>query len=193
MLGKGTIALFGLLAAVSLGCAQRRTFAGRVPTPDWPEFAARVKSYTELVYQADQGVPPLPDHATPEQITAHKQALAGRIRAARANAKAGDIFGPDRERFIRVVRSEVHGVEGAPTKNTIAEDDPARGETGPPVSLVVNGRWPDGAPLSTVPPTLLLRLPELPEGLEYRFVGKALVLHDARAHIIVDYIPNAMT
>ena len=58
--------------------------------------------------------------------------------------------------------------------------------------LVVNAIYPDGPPLSTVPPTLLLRLPTLPATLDYRFVGKALVLRDVRANIIVDFIPNAL-
>jgi hypothetical protein len=32
----------------------------------------------------------------------------------------------------------------------------------------------------------------LPKNLEYRFVGKALVLRDARADTIVDWIPNTL-
>ena len=187
-----TIPLIAFLAMISFGCTQRRTFADRVATPEWTQFSARVKNYTDLVVQADKDIPALTDHATPEEIAAHKQALATRLRKARPDAKPGDLFGPDRDRFVQIVRSEVRGKEGRAAKNTIAEDNPARGETGPPVKLIVNGKWPDGAPLSTVPPTLLLRLPALPEGLEYRFVGKALVLHDARAHTIVDYIPNAL-
>ena len=187
-----TITLVGFLAITFLGCAHRRTFADRVATPEWGEFSERVKSYTDLADQAARGVTGLPDRATPEQIASYKQALADRIRNARRNGKPGDVFGPDRDRFVHVVRSEIRGSAGQKSKNTIDEDDPAHGKTGPRVKLVVNGKWPDGAPLSTVPPTLLLRLPTLPEGLEYRFVGKALVLHDARAHIIVDYIPNAL-
>ena len=32
-----------------------------------------------------------------------------------------------------------------------------------------NAPYPEGAPLSTVPPDLLAKLPKLPEPLEYRF------------------------
>jgi hypothetical protein len=189
----GALAAFlGILAILSSGCA-RRTFADRVESPKWDGFSERVKTYTDLVEHAQKNVSPLPDRATPEQISIYKRALGDRIRDSRRGAQPGDIFGPDREKFLHVVRTEVRGAAGRPTKSTIAEDDPSRGETGPPVRLAINARWPDGAPLSTVPPTLLFRLPTLPEGLEYRFVGKALVLHDARAHIIVDYIPNALT
>jgi hypothetical protein len=38
--------------------------------------------------------------------------------------------------------------------------------------------YPLGAPLSTVPATLLQRLPPLPEELRFRFVGTTLILRD---------------
>ena len=56
----------------------------------------------------------------------------------------------------------------------------------------VNGPYPDEEPLSTVPPNVLASLPELPEDIEYRFVGKHLILRDARANLIIDYIANAI-
>jgi hypothetical protein len=47
---------------------------------------------------------------------------------------------------------------------------------------------PDKAPLSSVPPGLLLNLPQLPKGLEYRFLGRHLILLDSMANLIVDYL-----
>jgi hypothetical protein len=46
--------------------------------------------------------------------------------------------------------------------------------------------------LATMSPKLLLLLPDLPKDLEYRFVGRHLVLRDARANIIIDEIPFAI-
>ena len=40
---------------------------------------------------------------------------------------------------------------------------------------------------------LLASLPPLPEEIEYRFVGKHLILRDAKANLIIDYIPNAIS
>jgi hypothetical protein len=60
------------------------------------------------------------------------------------------------------------------------------------VPLKINVKYPEKEPLSTVPPNVLLSLPKVPEELEYRFVGKYLILRDARANIIVDFIPNAI-
>jgi hypothetical protein len=53
--------------------------------------------------------------------------------------------------------------------------------------LAVNAVYPKSAPLSLMPPSVLLKLPRLPESLEYRFIGRTLILRDTVANIIVDY------
>jgi hypothetical protein len=35
-------------------------------------------------------------------------------------------------------------------------------------------------------------MPALPEGLQYRFVGKNLILYDAEADLIVDFLSQAV-
>jgi hypothetical protein len=56
----------------------------------------------------------------------------------------------------------------------------------------VNQPYPSGIPLQTTPPSLLLNLPNLPKGYEYRFVGHNLVLFDVEANLIVDLIPDTI-
>ncbi len=58
--------------------------------------------------------------------------------------------------------------------------------------LVANAPYPEGAPLSMVPPELLARLPKLPEPLQYRFVGGHLILHDPEARLVVDYLKETV-
>ena len=43
-----------------------------------------------------------------------------------------------------------------------------------------------------MPPSLLMALPQLPRELDYRIVGRDLVLHDVNADLVVDIIPNAL-
>ena len=50
----------------------------------------------------------------------------------------------------------------------------------------------DAAPFSSVPPSLLLKLPPLPEEVRYRFVGRSLILRDTEANVILDYIPDGV-
>jgi hypothetical protein len=195
-----SFAVIALAVLASAGCVGRTTYAQRADSLEVPQFHAKVKDYTALVDRLAKDLGKLPDKADPERINSHKRALADAIRQARAAARQGDIFVPsERGGFIQIIRSETKGRDGAPARKTIAEDNPkgpakpqeADHKT-PPVKLAVNAVYPDGAPRSTVPPTLLLRMPKIPETVEFRFVGKALVLYDSRANLIVDYIPDAL-
>jgi len=64
-------------------------------------------------------------------------------------------------------------------------------EVPPQSPASVNAPYPKNAALATVPPLLLLRLPKLPDGLEYRFMGRDLILHDTTANIVVDILREA--
>ena len=61
------------------------------------------------------------------------------------------------------------------------------------VKVAVNGRYPDDVPLSTMPPQVLAILPEMPQELEDRFVGRHLVILDSHAHIIADFVSNILS
>ena len=56
----------------------------------------------------------------------------------------------------------------------------------------INGDYPKRQSLSTVPPNILAALPRLPDDVQYRFLGRHLILHDTRANVIVDRIPYAV-
>ena len=60
------------------------------------------------------------------------------------------------------------------------------------VELTINEGYSPGAEGAALPGCLGRIFPPLPEGLEYHFVGRALVLWDARAAIVVDYLPDAI-
>jgi hypothetical protein len=59
-------------------------------------------------------------------------------------------------------------------------------------SVNVNDRYPDGVPVTTMPIELLETLPKLGEKLEYRFLGKHLILLDTCCQIVLDITPNVM-
>jgi hypothetical protein len=164
-------------------------------------FGDRVETYAELHQQLAATLPPLPEKAEPAQIAAHKTALAKAIRASRSQARQGEILVPEVVPvFLEVLRADLGGAKGRDARETIKEGNPraekpkARaGEPAPkPVVLVANAPYPDGAPLSTVPPDLLAKLPKLPEPLEYRFVGGHLILHDSRASLVVDFLKEVV-
>lgn len=152
------------------------------------DFKQRLTKYIELQKDVADDSPPLKETSNPAKIDAAQEVLGAKIRAARMDAKPGDIFTPEaRALFRRLMYPELKGEDGPETKASIAGHDKP-----PAVPLKVNAKYPESAPLPTVPPNLLARLPQLPEDVEYRIVGKDLILRDVDANIIVDFIPNAI-
>lgn len=131
--------------------------------------------------------------ADAEESVAAQKALARAIAAKRDKARPGDIFRPEvQPLFRRLIAEQLQGPDALAARKAVVEGNPALEEESPvPVVVRVNGEYPSGAPRSTVPPSLLLTLPPLPESLHYRFVGGDLILVDSVAQLIVDVLPAA--
>lgn len=155
--------------------------------PAWgdlvPQFNTKVSAYVELRQQVEKGLQPFVVTGRPGDTSATAHALAGRIRAARAKARQGDIFTPA---ISLVFKQALHVEMTAHIWKVIMDDNPGEFRS------QVNNAYPDGKVLSTVPPNLLAALPQLPAGLEYRFVERHLILLDTRARLIIDRIPYAI-
>ena len=151
------------------------------------EFEARVADYAALHQKLEATLPALPDKATPEQIDQHQQALVALITTARKDAKRGDFFTPGMEALVRrTLGALLGGPGGTSLKATIMDENPGALDVG------VNDRYPDVAPVSSMPVQLLETLPKLPAELEYRFLGKHLVLVCTPARIVLDFTPNVL-
>ncbi len=147
----------------------------------------RLKEYIDLHTKLEGTLPKLPDAATPQQIDKNQRAFEALMRKTRATAKQGDIFTPQAQPVIkRLLDTVFGGPEGKQLKASIMDENP----TG--LTLTVNGRYPDTVPLSTVPPEVLQTLPKLSEDMEYRFIGDHLILLDTHAHVIADFIEDAL-
>jgi hypothetical protein len=149
------------------------------------DFKTRVDAYLTLRKEAVKGAPPLKETKDPAKIKAAQDAMSAQIRAARVNAKHGDVFTPEiTAKFRRLLYPEVKGDDGHDAKAIIKDDAPTN------IPLKVNAKYPDGASLPTVPANLLLNLPTLPEPLQFRIIDKHLILLDEDADVIVDYALN---
>jgi hypothetical protein len=175
-------------AAIQEG--ERKTSIDPRVNPDagaMADFKGRVEGYAELHKQLAKGDAKQDKKSTPTEIHDTQQALAAKIRAARANAKQGDIFTPEvRPVFRRLLAPELKGEDGRDAKAVLKDDAPAPGS----VSFKVNAKYPENQPLPSVPANLLLALPSLPAPLEYRIVGQHLLLLDTAADLVVDYMLN---
>jgi hypothetical protein len=147
----------------------------------------RLEDYVELHRRIEQTLPKLPDNATPMQIDRNQRLFEQKMRDARRDAKPGDIFTPEaRPVILRLLRQVFSGREGHDLKASIMDENPVA------TPRVVNGRYPDSVPLSTVPPEVLQTLPTLGEDMEYRFIGDDLILLDTHAHVVADVIEDAL-
>ena len=111
--------------------------------------------------------------------------MAARLQVARRDTKVGDIFGSqgalikqiiERDTNARGLRDAFNAMQEVPSKSPLA----------------VNAVYPESAALATVPALILVNLPRLPDGLEYRFMGRDLILRDRGANVVVDFVPGAV-
>ncbi|HEX8071801.1 MAG TPA: hypothetical protein VF546_17770 [Pyrinomonadaceae bacterium] len=151
-------------------------------------FEGRVKEYVRLRDRLGAKLPKLSKDATPEQIEAHKKSFQDSVRAARVGAKPGDIFIPEAAALIRAtIKDEFKGRDRAELRKTVLVESEIKG-----VPLRVNYPYPETQELLEMPPTLLLRLPQLPKQVKYRFVGRNMLLLDRENGLIVDYMLDAL-
>ena len=179
------------LAAVTflVGAAHAQEHATAQDAPALAEFDARVNKYASLRNEINKGAAKQRETEHPEKIAAAREALAARIRSERAGAKPGDIFTPQiQERIRKLLAPEMTGTKGQNTRGSIWDEGPGPGA----FKLDVNIIYPKDQPLGSVPPNVLTALPPLPEGLEYRFVYRHLVIRDEQANLIIDFMPAAI-
>ena len=147
------------------------------------EFSTRVSSYVDLRRKLEVGLPALTLTDDAATISRAQRALANEIRAARSEAREGDLFTPTiSDQFKKVLLLQMN----LGTWASIMSDNPGE------FRVRINATYPYERPLSTVPPNILAALPSLPDDVEYRFVGRHLILLDTKARVILDRIPYAI-
>jgi hypothetical protein len=147
------------------------------------EFNKRVQRYAADRERAERGGPLLRMTDNPDEIIRAERELTKRIRAVRKSSDRGQIFIPRMEAQIRAFLDlRVDPV----TLTTIMEDGPGE------FDVDINETYPKDLPLATMPASILLQLPDLPRDVEYRFVGRHLILRDVRANMVIDKVPYAI-
>ena len=152
------------------------------------DFESRVTDYVKLSKKAASGPAAPKPTDDPAKLKEYQLALAAKIRAGRPQAKQGDLFPPDvTKMFQRLIAMSFSGPRGEKLRASLRHAEPVK-----TLNLQVNDSYPQGLPLQSTPPSLLLDLPKLPSELEYRIVGRDLVLRDVKANLIVDFISNVI-
>jgi hypothetical protein len=188
---QGWLFLVLAVALVTLSGAQKA--AAQTPVnPDaaiMQTFEQRVTEYMKLHKSAEGTLPALKKPTeSPVKIRHHEHALRKAIVAQRPRAKEGNIFTPEICAEFRRLVGIAYQSDSQHIRESFAHAEPGTWN----VRVHINGEYPDNRPLQSMPPSLLMNLPPLPPELEYRAVGRNLVLRDARANLVVDVIPRVI-
>ena len=188
---KGVVVWAVACAALLLVAGNDRADGGQMSAEQRAihRFGHDVRSYAALHHQLERWLPPLETTDDMEKLYESVDTLADRIRAARANAREGDMFDPELSMLLRIRIEKALRDRGLEIDDLLADmtaDVPIDVE-GPRI----NGRFP-WEWSAAVPLCLFNVLPELPDELEYRFAGRDLVLVDIHAELVVDILRGAL-
>ena len=151
------------------------------------KFSESVASYVTLRKKISAEIPPIKVTPHASEINAASDALARAVERARPSALQGTFFTPEiAGAFRRTLELALRNTDRAAVLALINE------EPGALRRPTVHMRFPAGDILATTPAALLQALPSLPKELEYRFVGRVLILRDIDAALVLDYISPAL-
>lgn len=154
----------------------------------WTSFSASVNDYLKLRARISQEVPPLTVTTKPAEIVAASDMIAQAVQRAQPKAPQGRFFTP---RTATEIRRRIDAyARSHDLSSVIAPDTEERGTIR---AFAVYTRFPLASAMQSMPPGLLAQLPPLPPVLEYRLVGRVLILRDTDAALVLDYLPNAVS
>lgn len=182
-----TVALAFVLALSSpLGATDAAT--GQAPANErgvaTKAFLDRINEYVTFHNNVEKMVPPLKETTDPHEISRREAALGDALINRRPDAKQGDFFVKEFQPYLIQLIKEDFSKRAAVDRKALVVELPKG------VKIEVNTKYPTTLPLATFPAKLLKVLPELPKELEYRIVGRHLILRDVTGNVIVDVMPN---
>lgn len=143
-------------------------------------FLDRMQEYATFHNNVEKMVPSLKETASPEEIARREAALAEALIKQRPHAKPGDFLIPQYQPYlIEIIEQDFAKRPPADRKALVVELPKG-------MKIGVNMIYPTSLPLATFPANLLQKLPALPDVLEYRIVGRHLILRDVKGSVIVD-------
>jgi hypothetical protein len=176
--------MFVLLA--SPGYATQSTYGDQ---PVLWEFVDQVNHYAAIQRMVIASLGPPVVSSDAERVISQQRRFANAMREMRPGACDGGFFTPAVSRYFRARIDQIVRETGLDV--TTAVEPPDEGE----IAVAVVPRVAEAVPWSAGPvmwPSMIAALPELPPELEYRFLGRHLVLTDVLANLVVDVLHNAL-
>ena len=184
------VAALTLASALSLGPltaqGQKPASQTEAQAADLKDFEQRLKRYVDLRAGLAKTLKPLSPTASASELATRQESLAAGLRQARKTAKQGDLIPTGvASRLRTIVQTDLQ-------HRTPAARQAAFSEVAGAVTPIINRTYPAEAALPTMPPLLLGKLPVLPDNLQYRFLGRHLLILDGDTQLILDYVSNVL-
>lgn len=165
------------------------------PSPSFESFRTALQAYVDQTQSfrkdaAAKGAAS-PDQASAtgadEAVRLRQRTLAEAIQTTvRPAAKQGDVFSPAVADLVRrQLAAEFAGPKGDLVRDALQEQN--EGLRAGSVPIAINQM----VSVPRLPPVLLETLPQVPQQVEFAFSGRTLLLRDADADVVVDFIPQA--
>jgi hypothetical protein len=143
-------------------------------------FLDRLQDYVRYHNNVEKMVPPLVDTKDPAKISDREKALGEALIKQRPDAKPGDFLIPQYQPILVQIIKEDFAKRPLADRKALIQELPKG------LTIGVNTIYPTTIALATFPPNLLQKLPALPRELEYRIVGRDLILRDVTGNVVVD-------
>ena len=151
------------------------------------EFKKRIEAYLKIHNEAEGKVPNLKRTDDPKEISDREKALGRHDHdAARRRASPARSSRPSTSRTSSRSSRTISRRRSAADRKALINELPKN------IKVDINTVYPTTLPLETFPPALLRKLPDLPPELEYRIVGRSLILRDVKANLIVDILRDVV-
>ena len=188
LLAIPTIVLPVLLSSPTGDCQFERMGDPAADARAVASFEIAVNDYASLHRRLERAWPPMWFISDLEQADSVAKAFRAVLRAARPQATRGSFFAPDvadlfRFRMSGAIREQNLDLEAM---TSLAEETGTESWWTP----VINEPLPWGG--AGTPWPIFEALPALPLELEYRLVGRDLVLLDVRANMVIDILDLAV-
>lgn len=151
-------------------------------------FNERVNAYVETHRRMEGPVPPLSAGKDMAEVKRLMLAVRVRIRSKTGALAEGHVFTPE---VALMFRKRIAATLTRQDLIAIAEDVDEHTPPGSPAPKVLEP-LPDDTPFVPLPPRLFGALPPLAPELRYIVVGRALVLWDHHADVVVDIAPGLL-
>jgi hypothetical protein len=150
------------------------------------EFHKRIEAYLKIHNEAESKVPNLRRTDDPVEISAREKALGEMIMTLRAGVQPGEIFAKEYQPFFIKIVQDDFATRSRADRIALINELPKN------IKVDINTVYPTTLPLETFPGRLLRKLPDLPPELEYRIVGRSMILRDVKANLIVDILRDVV-